>query len=92
MITFTLAIIMWVGWNAEPAHAQTTDDVEVLLGRTESCHGEDTGGALSPLVELPSANIDLLPVPSAPRTGHDMHNTVGITLANVSTSGVDLIS
>jgi peptidoglycan lytic transglycosylase len=93
MITFTLAIIMWVGWNAEPptiAHAETVDDVEVLLSRTESCHGEDTG-ALLPL-ELPSASIALLPVQSAPRTGHDMLDTVGIALANVSTSGVDLIS
>jgi peptidoglycan lytic transglycosylase len=62
----------------------------VLLSRTESCHDEDTG-ALS-LLELTPASIDLLPVPSAPGTGHDMLDTVGIALASVSTSGVDLIS
>lgn len=68
----------------------SVDDVGVLLSRTESCHGEDTG-ALS-LLELPPASIDLLPVPSAPGTGHDMLDTVEIALASVSTSGVDLIS
>lgn len=82
---------MWVGWNAEApttAHAETVDDVDVLLSSAQSCHGADTG-ALS-LLELPSAGIAT--VQSGPRTGHDMLDTLGIALASINTSGVDLIS
>lgn len=81
--------------NVEPSAIANIETRSVaVIGqqsrRPETCSAETT--AVLSLVELPSANSALPPLPIAPQTAHDMLDTMGIALASSSTGGVDLVS
>jgi rare lipoprotein A len=72
------------------AAVSPTDDTSTQLGVYETCLAESML-ALS-LFELPSSRINLIPLLTMARAGHEMSDTMGAMLANMGTRGVDLIS
>jgi hypothetical protein len=88
------AVILALTDSEPPATADaaisSADDTRPPPDASQTCLVETTL-ALS-LIELPPPSINLIPLLTMPRAGHEMLDAMGVMLANIGSGGADLIS